>query len=396
MRYLTSTAIVAFVTVGCANSLPTPKIVVPPPLNIRIAPDIIHTGATHRTSRYVTESSVPARQVRDVLSSEVNVNIPNMPNATVGEGLNFLLSQSGYGIRSANSYAEKQLYLQPLPIMHMNMGYMSVRQALQVISGDPWILQEDVVKRELGFSLREGYIWADPSSTAKPSPAMNAKTLTLSSSPETSEDSKSLLLSTGTSTSLPHQYPSAVIKDVMTIQNDVIADANTTKYYVVPMGQSYLSSLRQWVQDEQITNVAWDLGASTQEGLEKVSTNGQTFKATSFNKLVFNLSKEIGQPLYLYEHGKVAAMHSYPGLVDITWVSGSSLKSAVSNVVTSFNWKWDDANWLALDDYGFITPYPVVSPKGDIAHALDKVVDGYPVQAQLLYGTQQAFISEKQ
>lgn len=135
MRTPIVATVAALVITGCVNAPPAPPRVEQAPLNIRVAPDVTEIGATIYSSRYVTESSVPARQVRDVLSNEMNVNIPQLPNATVGQGLDFLLGQTGYRVRPPLGYAEEQLYQQPLPIVHMNMGYMSVRQALQVMGG---------------------------------------------------------------------------------------------------------------------------------------------------------------------------------------------------------------------------------------------------------------------
>ncbi|GIU42921.1 hypothetical protein TUM4438_10630 [Shewanella sairae] len=392
MRTPLKAVFVALVASGCASAPPEPAPApTPPPLNIRVAPDIVETGATHRTSRYVTESAVPARQVRDVLSSEMNVNIPQMPNATVGQGLGFLLKQTGYTVRPATTYAEEQLYQQALPIMHMNMGYMSVRQALQVIGGDPWSLQEDVVKREVGFSLRDGFEWSNPA--VRPTHTVNNNSVDYAGRSHADSEIDNLFVKNSAI---------ATSEAKATAGSTIIPSKDTdlkqsVRYYVVPMGQSYLSALRQWAQNDGLENVAWHLAPKTQQALEKTSENGETLVADSFHQLVFKLSNQIGEPLYFTKHNQLNALHSYPGLVDITWVSGDSLKSAVSSVVTHFGWTWtDDANWLALDDYQFLTPYPVVTPRGDIAHALEQVLDGFPVQAQLLYGSKQAFISEKQ
>ncbi|WP_394230520.1 PFGI-1 class ICE element type IV pilus protein PilL2 [Shewanella colwelliana] len=393
MRNLISVVAVVLVTAGCATPPPTPKVVIPPPLNVRVAPDIVEMGATHRTSRYVTQSTVPARQVRDVLSSEMNVNIPSMPNATVGEGLGFLLKQTGYRVRPATTYAEEQLYQQSLPLMHMNMGYMSVRQALQVIGGNPWALEEDVVKREVGFTLREGYVWKNPA--VRPTHTNNSENAGYAAHRHAEPEIERLFLTE------PSSQKKAVAHSVGSqVKANSVKDEDlkqSVRYYVVPMGQSYLSALRQWAKDDGFTNVAWHLAPKTQQALENTSKNGETLVADSFHQLVFKLSKQIGEPLYFSQQNKLYALHSYPGLVDITWVFGDSLKSAVSSVAKAFEWTWDDnASWLALDDYQFLTPYPVVTPKGDIAHALEQVLEGYPVEAQLLYGTQQVFISEKQ
>lgn len=396
-------AVAVFVTTGCVNA-PSPQTHIEPvPLNIKTAPDITEIGTTVYSSRYVTESSVPARQVRDVLSNEMNVNIPQLPNATIGQGLDFLLSQTGYRVRPPAGYAEEQLYQQRLPIVHMNMGYMSVRQALQVIGGEPWALEEDVVKREVGFKLRDGYVWNNPYSDN------TILTASVNSSPVEIE---MFNMNDGVN---PHVDASnagfeAIFSGAPTPSNINVGSDSVTvstfqqteltdfpqRYYVVAPGSNYLSSLRQWMQDDKLSKVAWHLTPKTQQALSKTVVNGQTFTGTTLNEVVAELSKEIKEPLYLSHYSDMSAIHSFPGIVDIVWVSGESLKQAVANVVSTFGWQWHDANWLAIDDYQFLSSYPIVAPRGDIAHALEQVLTEYPVQAQLLYGTQQAFISEKQ
>ncbi|WP_217272782.1 hypothetical protein [Shewanella sp. DC2-4] len=404
MRTPIVATVAALVITGCVNAPPAPPRVEQAPLNIRVAPDVTEIGATIYSSRYVTESSVPARQVRDVLSNEMNVNIPQLPNATVGQGLDFLLGQTGYRVRPPLGYAEEQLYQQPLPIVHMNMGYMSVRQALQVMGGEPWALEEDVVKREVGFKLREGYVWSNPSS--QNSNALTASVNTLPVEIFTMNEDVSSHVADPTRNaefeSMFSSAPSSVNVGAESIPlQEVAASAFqqqdlAQRYYVVAPGSNYLSSLRQWMQDDNLAKVAWHLPPKTQQALSQVVVNGQTLTGTSLDDVVTKLSKEINEPLYLSHYRDMSAVHSYPGIVDIVWVSGDSLKQAVASVITTFGWQWQDANWLAIDDYQFLSSYPIVAPRGDIAHALEQVLTEYPVQAQLIYGTQQAFISEKQ
>ncbi|MGL5472655.1 MAG: hypothetical protein ACRDCT_31480 [Shewanella sp.] len=405
MRTPIAAAVAVFVITGCVNAPPPQPHIEPVPLNIKTAPDITELGTTVYSSRYVTESSVPARQVRDVLSNEMNVNIPQLPNATIGQGLDFLLSQTGYRVRPPMGYAEEQLYQQQLPIVHMNMGYMSVRQALQVIGGEPWALEEDVVKREVGFKLRDGYVWNNPYSD-------NKSVLTASVN---SQPAEIFSMNDGTNshvnTSVNNAGFEAIFSDVpsnekvgaesgtkheaSTFQQTELTDL-PQRYYVVAPGGNYLSSLRQWMQDDKLSKVAWHLPPKTQQALSKTVVNGQTFTGISLDEVVAELSKEIKEPLYLSHYRDMSAIHSFPSIVDIVWVSGDSLKQAVASVVSTFGWQWHDVNWLALDDYQFLSSYPIVAPRGDIAHALEQVLTEYPVQAQLLYGTQQVFISEKQ
>lgn len=370
MKRTVPAAMLAVLVSGCASEPPAPPQPAPTVLNVRSAQDIEQADAIVRTSRYVMDSAVPARQVRDTLSTEININIPSVGKASVSDGLAFVLSQTGYTLRAPLSYGESQLYQQPLPLVHMNMGYMSVRQALQVMGGTPWVLEEDVVTRQIGFRLREGYVWQDPlapqviyeEADAFTPPSMAADTLTASISP------------------------------LSFAANDNIAP----QLFVVPPGKSYQQALQQWVQDNEVDNVAWHLDTGTTEALSAPQPNGQTLQARTLEQAIHELSTLTGKPLQLVHSDGIAAIHSLPGLVDVIWVNGDSLKGAVASVVRAFEWKWQDSNWLALDDYAFLTPYPIVSPKGDIAHALEQVLTGYPIQAQLMYGTTQAFFQEKE
>lgn len=76
--------------------------------------------------------------------------------------MEFLLSGSGVSLRTPTSYAESELYAQPLPLGQTDMGHMSLRQALQVMGGQAFVLEEDVVRREVGFRLKFGYVWQAP------------------------------------------------------------------------------------------------------------------------------------------------------------------------------------------------------------------------------------------
>ena len=97
----------------------------------------------------------------------------------------------------------------------------------------------------------------------------------------------------------------------------------------------------------------------------------------------------------------MVAIHSIPGSVDITWVHGETLKEAIKHVVTGYGWTWKEdksasSSWVAADDYALRSAYPIVTPKDNLAQALSQVLKGFPVQAQLLQGTQDVFITEKQ
>ncbi|WP_419208212.1 hypothetical protein ACN08N_25640 (plasmid) [Photobacterium leiognathi subsp. mandapamensis] len=409
------TVVVGALLTGCVST-PAPEPVIPsptPPLNIRIAPDIVDMGKTVRSSRYVTESAVPALRVRDVLSNAIDVSIPVMPNMTIKQGLAFLLEGTGYTIRAASSYAESQLYKQPLPLVQTNMGYMSVRQALKVIGGAPWHMEEDVVMRQIGFRLKEGYVWNKPQLSTRSTMGSSSKAPSFSHRDADMMTPMDSLLLSKTVNKTTTLKPSIVNKDENTASTEpvMVAEAKTSsmtsatpqplapsRTYSVSPHQTAISALRQWLQTEKTSQVAWALSPQAENALNQ---KGYTIKASSLSQAVAQLRSATKQPIYMTQQGNSVAIHSLPGAIDIAWLRGNTLKAGVESVVSHYKWKWKDDNsaspsWIAPDDYALRSAYPVVTAKGDIAEALNIVLEGYPVQAQLLYGTQEVFITEKQ
>ena len=405
------TVVVGALLTGCVST-PTPPPVIPspaPPLNIRIAPDIIDVGKTMRTSRYVTESAVPALRVRDVLANEIDVNIPTMPNATIKQGLMFLLNGTGYTVRPSSSYAESQLYKQALPLVQTNMGYMSVRQALQVMGSDPWRLEEDVVKRQIGFRLKEGYVWSAPTPSyttvvKNVAPTTSNRTMTPMDSLQLPHASAVKTISkSAVITSKATQPLSPSLNKMASVKRSLSEVPTTAKplprrTYAVSENQTAVSALRQWLHNDKKMKVAWALSPQAEIALSQKDHN---VTATNLTQAVAQLRTATKTPVFIAQQKGMVAIHSIPGLVDITWVHGGTLKEAIENIVIGYGWTWKNGNsaspsWVAADDYALRSAYPIVTSKDDITQALSQVLDGFPVQAQLLYGTQEVFITEKQ
>jgi conjugative transfer region protein (TIGR03748 family) len=405
------TVVVGALLTGCVST-PMPPPVIPspaPPLNIRIAPDIIDVGKTMRTSRYVTESAIPALRVRDVLANEIDVNIPTMPNATIKQGLMFLLNGTGYTVRPSSSYAESQLYKQALPLVQTNMGYMSVRQALQVMGSDPWRLEEDVVKRQIGFRLKEGYVWSAPTPSyttvvKNVAPTTSNRTMTPMDSLQLPHASAVKTISkSAVITSKATQPLSPSLNKMASVKRSLSEVPTTAKTlprrtYAVSANQTAVSALRQWLHNDKKTKVAWALSPQAEIAL---SQKGHNVTATNLTQAVTQLRTATKAPIFIAQQKGMVAIHSIPGLVDITWVHGGTLKEAIENIVIGYGWTWKNGNsaspsWVAADNYALRSAYPIVTSKDDITQALSQVLDGFPVQAQLLYGTQEVFITEKQ
>ncbi|TFZ62422.1 hypothetical protein E4T25_04295 [Photobacterium damselae subsp. piscicida] len=169
--------------------------------------------------------------------------------------------------------------------------------------------------------------------------------------------------------------------------------------FYVAQGQSYLTAIRHWFAQDKLTRVAWSLPPQTIAALNTPAKNGEVFKG-NIDNAIQQVSKQINQPLYFTQNAKgLSALHHFKGSVDIRWIHGATLKEAVKNLAHDYQWQWqngDNPSWMTPDDYTLIAPYPIVAPSGDFAYALNTVIEGYPIQAQLLYATKNMFIVEKQ
>lgn len=398
--------ILGVILTGCASTPPPPLPIAPPkPLNVRITPDIVENDKGVKTSRYVIHSAVPAQQVRDVLSDEIDVNIPVLANMTVGDGMAFMLARTGIQLRQPQTYAESQLYKQTLPLVQTDMGYVAVRQGLQVMAGSAWQLEEDIVKREVGFSLKSGYVWNPPTTINNLGVTPRSKvtrTASLSDVKVTPKKIPTRVKTDLVSGSKEINPPSLLVKKAPASKT-VKPAKSPMPTYVVTKGQLYMTALRQWVANDTLTRVAWALPSDTVTALETVSPNGQVFKG-SLSQVVTSLGKQLKTPLHFTQNPmkKLAAIHTLDSNVELSWVHGDTLKEAVHHLTTNFSWSWEDrtahasGSWRSPDNFQLAAPYPIVSPRGDFAFALNTVLEDYPVQAKLLYGTKTIFIMEKQ
>lgn len=172
--------------------------------------------------------------------------------------------------------------------------------------------------------------------------------------------------------------------------------------YVVTKGQSYMTALRQWVAKDKFTRIAWSISKSTVSALEKTSPNGEVFKG-NLTEVVKQLSDKLKTPLH-FTHDSMrglAAIHTFDQNVELNWIHGTSLKDAIYNLTNDYKWNWKNdlgdqsGSWMSPDDFSLATSYPIVSPRGDFAYALNTVLEGYPVKAQLLWATRTIFVLEK-
>ncbi|HHY0517167.1 TPA: hypothetical protein ACVU5T_003659 [Vibrio parahaemolyticus] len=398
---------VASVLVGCSSTPPPTPTPTPPPLNIRTAPELTSGQAVH-TSRYVTQSRASGAELTDILGVPIDAHLPVMPQMTVKQGMEFLLTGSGMSLRTPTSEAEAQLYAQSLPLGQTDMGHMRLREALQVMGGQAFSLEEDVVRREVGFELKEGYVWQAPprvsgvaahaQQSSGDEVAMTprlSKTLTAQPSSASSshlDNTDALFTGGGASTA---KSTSTTSKSAATTPKKTNGNLN----FFIAEGEAPYRAIQRWLNQGKVTKVAYGLSEEQQAQLLKPMARPANFHGT-LPDAIQNLGKTLDMPLRFDMQRGIGAVHTLTSTPDIQWVHGSTLKVAVANLARAYGWHWNSegaqASWMSENDYPLMSEFGVVTPRDAFDLALDTVLDGYPVQAQLISSTRSVFIREKE
>jgi len=119
------------------------------------ARDLYHANESSlQVSRYVNLLPGPTNAQRNPL----HMVLPNVSFRaevkSVGQALRFLLKDTGF--RLARYHPDKrvfQMFRLSLPKIHRHMGPLTLEQALNTLSGEPWILSIDPINRLVSFQL---------------------------------------------------------------------------------------------------------------------------------------------------------------------------------------------------------------------------------------------------
>ena len=154
---------------GCATTA-TPSVpAVPAASPTAVAPEPGFVPVA-RYGRYTLVELVPEPAQRDLLQQAVEVSIPPMLDASVGDAMRHVLLRSGYRLCDAAEAAT--LYALPLPAAHLRLGPLMLRDALLTLAGPAWELSVDDLRRQVCFSRRGAptFLSANPPGTATPVP----------------------------------------------------------------------------------------------------------------------------------------------------------------------------------------------------------------------------------
>ncbi|RPH29285.1 response regulator [Buttiauxella warmboldiae] len=102
--------------------------------------------------RYLLINTRPDEAQRNPLHQIVNINLPLNLKLTVGDAFAWLLKQSGYSL-CVDDHPTQFLAGKPLPLSQYRLGPMRLEEALKTLAGPGWLMQTDVLNREVCFHL---------------------------------------------------------------------------------------------------------------------------------------------------------------------------------------------------------------------------------------------------
>ena len=169
--------------------------------------------------------------------------------------------------------------------------------------------------------------------------------------------------------------------------------------YTIEENEAYLVAAQRWLKKAGFTNVDWEIDGETNASLGRraphaLHLNGSLESAIS--QLGINIDHSLR--LIVDKNKHIAGIHQFEkGASSVLLVHGLSMKDAIKHLVEDYGYVWGDddsksPSYLAPDDYRFAASYPLTTRKGDIDTALEKVLNGFPINAKILRSTKQVFI----
>lgn len=137
--------VITLLMLGGCNSPQQPAVPAPKPTP-PLAPEVV------RYDRYLLINTRPDEAQRNPLHQIVNINLPLNLKLTVGDAFAWLLKQSGYSL-CIDDHPTQFLAGKPLPLSQYRLGPMRLEEALKTLAGPGWLMQADVLNREVCFHL---------------------------------------------------------------------------------------------------------------------------------------------------------------------------------------------------------------------------------------------------
>lgn len=120
-------------------------------VGVFLLPVIGYASESARTDRYTLVSMEPTTDQSNPLSAITSVSL-GREVTTVGGAINELLKGSGYRWQSQDQ-SEQMLNQLPLPAVVRHLGPIRLKDALQVLAGEAWLLRVDNLNRVIWFEV---------------------------------------------------------------------------------------------------------------------------------------------------------------------------------------------------------------------------------------------------
>jgi type IV pili sensor histidine kinase/response regulator len=135
---------------SCATRPQSKPELVPPSI---VASSADELAPVMRYARYTLVEITPTAEQDDLLAQIIDVTLPPIFSATVGDALRYVLLRSGYSL-CTDRESVGALEALPLPAAHLHLGPLTLRQALQVLAGPGWALEVDEAARLICYAPR--------------------------------------------------------------------------------------------------------------------------------------------------------------------------------------------------------------------------------------------------
>ncbi|MCU7799693.1 MAG: pili assembly chaperone [gamma proteobacterium symbiont of Lucinoma myriamae] len=111
-----------------------------------------------QTDRYSAIEPEPTIGQESPLQTMITINYPGQLS-TVGQAISYTLKRSGYRLAQQHAHDPNMTVLMslPLPEVHRQLGPMTVKQVLNILSGAVFMLVLDPVHRYVSFEVVPEY-----------------------------------------------------------------------------------------------------------------------------------------------------------------------------------------------------------------------------------------------
>lgn len=157
----------AILAAGCATTAPPPSDLTQAPtsheqfqMSMADAGTSTNLVSIVRRGRYTLVELLPESAQRDLMQQVVEVTIPPMLDASVGDAMRHVLKHSGYQLCEAPETVT--LHALPLPAAHLRLGPLALRDALLTLAGPAWEMVVDDTSRQVCFKHQMAFVATSP------------------------------------------------------------------------------------------------------------------------------------------------------------------------------------------------------------------------------------------